>query len=126
MSCVLGGIVPLGLALLVCGTQGFLLPNVTQLEKLLGRYQQAEPHSRARRAIPREDREEILRLHNKLRGQVSPSASNMEYMVSTTACCPSSVPSARAGPGAPHANMASSPVPSGHLGRLARVGPATF
>ncbi|KAM5263768.1 cysteine-rich secretory protein LCCL domain-containing 2 [Ctenodactylus gundi] len=80
MSYVLGGVVPLGLALLVCGAQGFLLPNVTQLEKLLSKYQQAEPQSRVRRAIPWSDREEILALHNKLRGQVYPPASNMEYM----------------------------------------------
>ncbi|XP_021112273.1 cysteine-rich secretory protein LCCL domain-containing 2 isoform X2 [Heterocephalus glaber] len=80
MSCVPSGFVPLGLVLLVCGAQGFLLPNVTELGELLGRYQRAEPYSRVRRAIPREDREEILRLHNQLRGQVSPPASNMEHV----------------------------------------------
>lgn len=83
MSCVLTGVVPLGLVLLLCGAQGFFLPNVTHLEKLLSKYQQDQPHSRARRAISRTDREEILMLHNKLRGQVSPPASNMEYMVSS-------------------------------------------
>lgn len=82
MSCVLNGVVPLGLLLLVCGAQGFLLPNVTHLKELLGKYQQDKPHSRVRRAIPRSDKEEILMLHNKLRGQVHPPASNMEYMVS--------------------------------------------
>lgn len=82
MSCVLTGVVPLGLVLLLCGAQGFFLPNVTQLEKLLSKYQGDQPHSRTRRAISRADREEILTLHNKLRGQVSPPASNMEYMVS--------------------------------------------
>lgn len=82
MSCVLNGVVPLGLLLLVCGAQGFFLPNVTQLEELLSKYQQDKPHSRVRRAIPRSDKEEILMLHNKLRGQVHPPASNMEYMVS--------------------------------------------
>lgn len=82
MSCILNGIIPLGLVLLVCGTHGFFLPNVTHLEKLLSKYQQDEPHSRVRRAIPRSDKEEILMLHNKLRGQVYPAASNMEYMVS--------------------------------------------
>jgi hypothetical protein len=82
MNYILSGVIPVGLALLICGAQGFFLPNVTKLEKLLGRYQ-AEPHSRTRRAIPRADREEILLLHNRLRGQVSPPASNMEYMVST-------------------------------------------
>nr|AJE59585.1 CRISPLD2 [Sus scrofa] len=80
MRCVLHGIPALGLALLVCGAQGFFLPNVTHLEKLLSKYQQDRPHSRARRAIPRVDQEEILMLHNKLRGQVSPPASNMEHM----------------------------------------------
>lgn len=82
MTCVLTGVMPLGLVLLLCGAQGFFLPNVTHLEKLLSKYQQDQPHSRARRAIPRADQEEILMLHNKLRGQVSPPASNMEYMVS--------------------------------------------
>lgn len=82
MSCVLNRVVPLGLVLLVCGAQGFFLPNVTDLEKLLSKYQQDNPHSRVRRAIPRSDKEEILMLHNKLRGQVYPTASNMEYMVS--------------------------------------------
>lgn len=85
MSCVLNRVVPLGLVLLVCGAQGVFLPNITQLEKLLSKYQQDPPHSRVRRAIPRSDREEILMLHNKLRGQVYPPASNMEYMVSAGA-----------------------------------------
>uniref|UniRef100_A0A667H8U4 Cysteine rich secretory protein LCCL domain containing 2 n=1 Tax=Lynx canadensis TaxID=61383 RepID=A0A667H8U4_LYNCA len=81
MNCVLNGVVPLGLLLLlVCGAQGFFLPNVTHLEELLSKYQQDKPHSRVRRAIPRSDKEEILMLHNKLRGQVHPPASNMEYM----------------------------------------------
>lgn len=80
MSCVLKGVVPLGLVLLVCGAQGFFLPNVTHLEKMLSKYQQDRPHSRVRRAIPRADKEEILMLHNKLRGQVYPPASNMEHM----------------------------------------------
>ncbi|KAM4833469.1 cysteine-rich secretory protein LCCL domain-containing 2 [Thomomys bottae] len=77
MSC---NAVSLALALLLCGAQGFFLPNATHLERLLSKYQQAEPLSRVRRAIPREDREEILMLHNKLRGQVYPPASNMEHM----------------------------------------------
>uniref|UniRef100_A0A3P8ULB6 Cysteine rich secretory protein LCCL domain containing 2 n=1 Tax=Cynoglossus semilaevis TaxID=244447 RepID=A0A3P8ULB6_CYNSE len=37
--------------------------------------------NRTRRAIRWSDREEILQLHNKLRGGVYPTASNMEYMV---------------------------------------------
>ncbi|XP_049642717.1 cysteine-rich secretory protein LCCL domain-containing 2 [Suncus etruscus] len=74
------GALLLGLALLVCGSHAFFLPNGTQLEKLLSKYQQAGPHARVRRAIPLSDREEILFLHNKMRGQVNPPASNMEYM----------------------------------------------
>lgn len=85
MSCLLYSVIPVGLALLVCGAQAFFLPNTTSLEKLLSKYQQAEPHShsRVRRAIPWSDRQEILMLHNKLRGQVYPPSSNMEYMVSS-------------------------------------------
>lgn len=73
------------------------LPNSPELRQLLSRYQQeanwngtantdpdAQPHARQRRAIPWSDREEILKLHNKLRGGVYPTASNMEYMVSVT------------------------------------------
>lgn len=82
MSRVLNAVVPLGLLLVACGAQDFFRPNVTLLEKLLSKYQQDGPHARVRRAIPRSDREEILLLHNKLRGQVHPPASNMEYMVS--------------------------------------------
>ena len=82
MSCALNALIPLGLVLLVCGARGFFLPNVTHLEKLLSKYQQDEPQARVRRAIPGADQEEILMLHNKLRGQVHPPASNMEYMVS--------------------------------------------
>ncbi|XP_075392993.1 cysteine-rich secretory protein LCCL domain-containing 2 [Tenrec ecaudatus] len=73
-------VIPWGLVLLVCGAQGFLLPNATQLERLLSRYQQDGHSARVRRSIPRADKEEILMLHNKFRGQVSPEASNMEYM----------------------------------------------
>lgn len=80
MNCLLNNMVPVGLALLVCGVQAFFLPNTTSLERLLSKYQHAEPHSRVRRAIPMSDRQEILMLHNKLRGQVYPPASNMEYM----------------------------------------------
>ncbi|XP_058135619.1 cysteine-rich secretory protein LCCL domain-containing 2 [Dasypus novemcinctus] len=80
MSRVRAGAIPWGLLLLVLSAQGFLLPNATHLEKLLSKYQLDEPHSRLRRAIPEADKEEILLLHNKLRGQVQPPASNMEYM----------------------------------------------
>lgn len=41
----------------------------------------ADAPLRTRRAIKWADREEILQLHNKLRGEVYPTASNMEYMV---------------------------------------------
>lgn len=82
MSCIRNGALPLALVLLVCGAQGFFLPNITHLEKMLSKYLQDEPHSRVRRAIPRSDKDEIVMLHNKLRGQVYPPASNMEYMVS--------------------------------------------
>lgn len=95
MSCIGNGLVSLGLVLLVCGAQGFFLPNVTRLEKLLSKYQRDEPHSRVRRAIPRSDQEEILMLHNKLRGQVYPPASNMEYMVSAGSCTPARGPGLR-------------------------------
>ncbi|XP_038610687.1 cysteine-rich secretory protein LCCL domain-containing 2 [Tachyglossus aculeatus] len=80
MSAAMSWILPLGLVLVLSETQGFFLPNATHLEKLLSKYQNDQPHSRARRAIARSDKEEILMLHNKLRGQVYPSASNMEYM----------------------------------------------
>ncbi|KAH0619659.1 hypothetical protein JD844_000512 [Phrynosoma platyrhinos] len=62
------------------GIHSFLLPNATLLENILNRYRDEQPHSRTRRAISLSDKEEILALHNKLRGQVYPSASNMEYM----------------------------------------------
>ncbi|XP_069917956.1 cysteine-rich secretory protein LCCL domain-containing 2 isoform X1 [Oryctolagus cuniculus] len=74
------GVLPLGLVLLAWGAQGLFLPNATHWEQLLAKYRQDAPHARARRAISRADREEILMLHNKLRGQVQPAASNMEYM----------------------------------------------
>lgn len=65
------------------------LPDSLELRQLMQRYQdELEPNStkadvpvRTRRAIRWTDREEILQLHNKLRGEVYPTASNMEYMV---------------------------------------------
>lgn len=66
------------------------LPDSTELRQLLSRYQgdleqngthSNSPGTRTRRAIQWSDREEILQLHNKLRGGVYPTASNMEYMV---------------------------------------------
>lgn len=83
------------LALAARQSAALFLPNSPELQQLLSRYQQeadwngtanadmdAQPHVRQRRAIPWSDREEILKLHNKLRGGVYPTASNMEYMVS--------------------------------------------
>ncbi|KAG9352504.1 hypothetical protein JZ751_020918 [Albula glossodonta] len=65
------------------------LPDSPGLRQLLSRYQDKADQNlvtnittgRVRRAIPWSDREEILQLHNKLRGGVYPTASNMEYMV---------------------------------------------
>lgn len=66
------------------------LPNSKELSQLLSRYEEeAEQNNsssntsgnRTRRAIRWSDREEILQLHNKLRGSVYPTASNMEHMV---------------------------------------------
>uniref|UniRef100_A0A8D0GST5 Cysteine rich secretory protein LCCL domain containing 2 n=1 Tax=Sphenodon punctatus TaxID=8508 RepID=A0A8D0GST5_SPHPU len=76
--------VAFGLLLLVHDVRCFFLPNATHLESILSKYQTGEPHSRSKRAISRTDKEEILMLHNKLRGEVYPTASNMEYMVIQT------------------------------------------
>ncbi|XP_069492364.1 cysteine-rich secretory protein LCCL domain-containing 2 [Ambystoma mexicanum] len=73
-------LLPLGLVLLMQTSHAFFLANNTFLENLLSKYQEQAPHSRGKRAIARSDREEIVTLHNKLRGQVHPAASNMEYM----------------------------------------------
>lgn len=61
--------------------------NSTPLESILDKYWdkdedwwQARP--RGRRAISEGDMHLIVDLHNKLRGQVYPPASNMEHMVS--------------------------------------------
>ncbi|XP_029463947.1 cysteine-rich secretory protein LCCL domain-containing 2 [Rhinatrema bivittatum] len=80
MSPVLSWIAPLGLLFLVQESRCFFMSNVTFYEKLLGKYPEEGPHSRAKRAISRSDKEEILQLHNKLRSEVYPAASNMEYM----------------------------------------------
>ncbi|KAG9356155.1 hypothetical protein JZ751_000999 [Albula glossodonta] len=62
-----------------------VIPNSTHLEAILEKYldedgEWAEPKQRGRRAITESDMHLILDLHNKLRGQVYPQASNMEYM----------------------------------------------
>lgn len=84
----------LSLALLLWASHlssSLFLPDSPELHQLLSRYEdELETNStgwtsgsRVRRAIPWSDREEILLLHNKLRGGVYPTASNMEYMVRT-------------------------------------------
>ena len=61
-------------------------PNSTGWEALLDKYLEEDGEwwqakQRGRRAITDSDMQMILDLHNKLRGQVYPQASNMEYMV---------------------------------------------
>lgn len=73
-------IILFGLLFLAHELQGMFLPNSTHWEAFLSKYRDEPSHSRTKRAISRLDKEEILMLHNKLRGQVYPSASNMEYM----------------------------------------------
>lgn len=63
-----------------------LIPNATQLEGLLEKYMDEDGEwwvakQRGKRAITESDMKLILDLHNKLRGEVYPPASNMEYMV---------------------------------------------
>ncbi|KAM6430121.1 cysteine-rich secretory protein LCCL domain-containing 2 [Liasis olivaceus] len=73
-------IIPSLFLFLAHGIHCFFLPNATHLESILNQYQSGQPHSRAKRSISQSDREEILKIHNKLRGEVYPSASNMEYL----------------------------------------------
>lgn len=76
--------------LLLCLTQTVLamVPNnSTPLESILDKnWDKGEDgwqaRSRGRRAISEGDMHLILDLHNKLRGQVYPPASNMEHLVS--------------------------------------------
>lgn len=61
--------------------------NSTPLESILDKYWDKDEdwwraRPRGRRAISEGDMHLILDLHNKLRGQVYPPASNMEHMVS--------------------------------------------
>lgn len=84
-------------SLFLCLTRTVLamvLNNSTQIESILDKYTDKDgewwrARSRGRRAISEGDMHLILDLHNKLRGQVHPPASNMEYMVSAgdTAVC---------------------------------------
>uniref|UniRef100_A0A8C2JTH3 Cysteine-rich secretory protein LCCL domain containing 2 n=1 Tax=Cyprinus carpio TaxID=7962 RepID=A0A8C2JTH3_CYPCA len=80
------------IALLFLGASlaaSLFLPDSLELRQIMQRYQDELEHNstkadtplRTRRAIGWSDREEILQLHNKLRGVVHPTASNMEYMV---------------------------------------------
>lgn len=77
------------LVLCVRDSTSLFLPDSTELRQLLSRYQEETDRnstgntagSRTRRAILWSDREEILQLHNKLRGNVYPTASDMEHMV---------------------------------------------
>uniref|UniRef100_A0A8C0AS62 Cysteine rich secretory protein LCCL domain containing 2 n=1 Tax=Buteo japonicus TaxID=224669 RepID=A0A8C0AS62_9AVES len=81
MNPALPWILPLGCVLLLTkAAECFILHNSSHLESILSKYQDGETHSRSKRAILFSDRQEILMLHNKLRGQVYPAASNMEYM----------------------------------------------
>ncbi|KAI2667624.1 Peptidase inhibitor 15 [Labeo rohita] len=62
-----------------------VIPNATHLEAILEKYMDKDEawwqsKSRGKRAISQSDMQLILDLHNKLRGQVYPPASNMEYM----------------------------------------------
>ncbi|KAM9817664.1 cysteine-rich secretory protein LCCL domain-containing 2 [Neosynchiropus ocellatus] len=73
------------ISLLLCvrDASSLFLPDSKELRQLLSRYEggQNPGSNRTRRAIRWSDREEILQLHNKLRGSVYPTASNMEHMV---------------------------------------------
>ncbi|KAK2530123.1 Crispld2 [Columba guinea] len=81
MNPALPWILPLGCVLFLAqAAECFVLSNSSHLERILSKYQDGETHSRSKRAILFSDRQEILMLHNKLRGQVYPAASNMEYM----------------------------------------------
>ena len=75
--------------LLLCVRDSSLLflPDSKELRQLLSRYEEGTDEAsntsgnRTRRSIRWSDREEILQLHNKLRGGVYPTAANMEHMV---------------------------------------------
>lgn len=78
------------LLLCVPSSTSLFLPDSEELRQLLSRYEgEADAvagggnasGNRSRRAIRWSDREEILQLHNKLRGGVYPTASDMEFMV---------------------------------------------
>ncbi|KAK3534703.1 hypothetical protein QTP86_023782 [Hemibagrus guttatus] len=77
---------PVLLLLYVHCTCAMFIPNATHLEAMMEKYIDKEDswwesRPRGKRAISHGDMQLILDLHNKLRGQVYPPASNMEYMV---------------------------------------------
>lgn len=74
----------IGLALIFLSQSIFSMTlfNTTELSSLLEKYADENvAKQRGKRAISAIDKQAILDLHNKLRGQVYPLASNMEYMV---------------------------------------------
>uniref|UniRef100_A0A8C9WA08 Cysteine rich secretory protein LCCL domain containing 1 n=1 Tax=Scleropages formosus TaxID=113540 RepID=A0A8C9WA08_SCLFO len=77
-----------GIALLLMSQTvvSMVILNSTYLEAMLEKYMEDDgewwaSRPRGKRAITESDMQLILDLHNKLRGQVYPQASNMEYMV---------------------------------------------
>lgn len=69
------------------GVLAVVLNSSTPLQSILDKYWDKgedwwQARSRGRRAISEADMHLIVDLHNKLRGQVHPPASNMEHMVS--------------------------------------------
>lgn len=79
-------VVSLLLLLLQTATSMVMLPNSTGWGQILDKYLDEEgdwweAKQRGKRAITDSDAQLILDLHNKLRGQVYPPSSNMEYMV---------------------------------------------
>uniref|UniRef100_A0A8C4HL98 Cysteine-rich secretory protein LCCL domain containing 2 n=1 Tax=Dicentrarchus labrax TaxID=13489 RepID=A0A8C4HL98_DICLA len=75
------------LLLCVRDSASLFLPDSKELRQLLSRYEEDQnvtsnrAGNRTRRAIRWSDREDIIQLHNKLRGGVYPTASNMEHMI---------------------------------------------
>ncbi|XP_029447362.1 cysteine-rich secretory protein LCCL domain-containing 1 [Rhinatrema bivittatum] len=73
------------LLLVAQAATAIVVPNATQLEELLETYMDEDGEwwhakQRGKRAITDNDMQSIVDLHNKLRSEVYPSASNMEYM----------------------------------------------
>lgn len=78
--------IPVLLLVYVQTAFAMFIPNGTHLEAMMEKYMDKEDswwesRPRGKRAISHGDMQLILDLHNKLRGQVYPPASNMEYMV---------------------------------------------